>query len=193
MEKGHIGTDESGKGDYFGPLVVAGVYVPDKQQDVLKELGVKDSKRFSDNRVREMAALVKKGYKHSIIVGSGSKSKFSFEINDEKEMGDFENKSNILIATDAISRSQDFPFASVVINIDLPWNPAVIKQRIMRCRRVGSKHKTIFAFNLVSEGTIEEAVLPVLERKMKLAEDVIDKNEYQLKDELRLDKLLGVG
>ena len=66
-EKGHIGTDESGKGDYFGPLVVAGVYVPDEQQEVLRELGVKDSKRFSDNSVRKMADLVRKGYKHSIV------------------------------------------------------------------------------------------------------------------------------
>lgn len=66
-EKGHIGTDESGKGDYFGPLVVAGVYVPDEQQKVLQELGVKDSKRFSDNRVKEMADLVRKGYKHSVV------------------------------------------------------------------------------------------------------------------------------
>ena len=66
-EKGHIGTDESGKGDYFGPLVVAGVYVPDEQQEVLQELGVKDSKRFSDNRVKEMADLVRKGYKHSVV------------------------------------------------------------------------------------------------------------------------------
>jgi ribonuclease HIII len=66
-EKGHIGTDESGKGDYFGPLVVAGVYVPDEQQEVLKEIGVKDSKRFSDNRVKEMADLIRKGYKHSVV------------------------------------------------------------------------------------------------------------------------------
>lgn len=66
-EKGHIGTDESGKGDYFGPLVVAGVFVPDKQEKVLKELGVKDCKRFSDNRAREMADLIKRGYKHSVV------------------------------------------------------------------------------------------------------------------------------
>ena len=66
-EKGHIGTDESGKGDYFGPLVVAGVYVPDGQEDVLRELGVKDCKRTSDNRARELAALIKAGYKHSVV------------------------------------------------------------------------------------------------------------------------------
>jgi len=66
-EKGHIGTDESGKGDYFGPLVVAGVYLPDGQEDVLRELGVKDSKRTSDNKVRELAAVIKAGYKHSVV------------------------------------------------------------------------------------------------------------------------------
>lgn len=67
-EKGHIGTDESGKGDYFGPLVAAGLFLPDEQEPVLKELGVKDSKRFSDNRVRELAEVLRKGYKHSLVV-----------------------------------------------------------------------------------------------------------------------------
>ncbi len=65
--KGHIGTDESGKGDYFGPLVVAGIFILDEQQEVLKELGVRDSKKISDNRIRQIADLVRKGYKHSIV------------------------------------------------------------------------------------------------------------------------------
>ena len=67
VEKGRIGTDESGKGDYFGPLVVAGVFLPEGQENVLSELGVKDSKKFSDNRVRELAEVIKKGYTHSIV------------------------------------------------------------------------------------------------------------------------------
>jgi ribonuclease HIII len=66
-EKGHIGTDESGKGDYFGPLVIAGVFMLDEQEPVLRELGVRDSKTFSDHRVREMAEIIKKGYKHSVV------------------------------------------------------------------------------------------------------------------------------
>lgn len=66
-EKGHIGTDESGKGDYFGPLVVAAVYVSDEQELVFRELGVRDSKRMSDHRVREMAEIIKQSYKHSIV------------------------------------------------------------------------------------------------------------------------------
>ena len=67
-EKGHIGTDESGKGDYFGPLVVAGLFLPEKQESVLKELGVRDCKKISENRVRELAEVLSKGYKHSVVV-----------------------------------------------------------------------------------------------------------------------------
>jgi ribonuclease HIII len=66
-EKGHIGTDESGKGDYFGPVVIAGVFLPEGQEDVLRELGVKDSKRTSDGRARELAEIVKEGYTHSVV------------------------------------------------------------------------------------------------------------------------------
>jgi ribonuclease HIII len=66
-DKGHIGTDESGKGDYFGPLVIAGVYLPDEQEEVFREIGVRDSKRFSDNRVRELAEIIKRGYVHSVV------------------------------------------------------------------------------------------------------------------------------
>lgn len=66
-EKGHIGSDESGKGDYFGPLVVGAVYLPDGQESVLRELGVKDSKRTSDNRCRELAEVIRRGYKHAVV------------------------------------------------------------------------------------------------------------------------------
>ena len=64
---GHIGTDESGKGDYFGPLVIAGVFVPEGQTSVLTELGIKDSKKIGDRRVQKLAALVKTGYIHSVV------------------------------------------------------------------------------------------------------------------------------
>jgi ribonuclease HIII len=50
-----IGTDESGKGDFFGPLVCAGVYVDAGSAEVLQDLGVRDSKRLSDRRCRTLA------------------------------------------------------------------------------------------------------------------------------------------
>lgn len=65
---GHIGTDESGKGDYFGPLVIAGFFLPDGQEDVLREFGVRDSKVLSDNRCRGIAEILKAGYTYSVVV-----------------------------------------------------------------------------------------------------------------------------
>ena len=53
---GHIGVDESGKGDFFGPLVVAGVFVAPCSADYLKGLGVMDSKRIgSEEKIKALA------------------------------------------------------------------------------------------------------------------------------------------
>jgi ribonuclease HIII len=54
-----IGTDESGKGDYYGPLVGAAVLVDDQTAHKMEELGIKDSKKLSDKRVHDLAVLVK--------------------------------------------------------------------------------------------------------------------------------------
>ena len=66
-DRGHIGTDESGKGDFFGPLVVAAFYVPEGQDEVLRTLGVKDSKKTTDRRTYELAGLLKKSYVYSVV------------------------------------------------------------------------------------------------------------------------------
>ena len=70
-EPGRIGTDESGKGDYFGPLVIAAFFMPEGQEQVLRELGVKDSKRTSDARCREIAETLKRGYPFYSVVTVG--------------------------------------------------------------------------------------------------------------------------
>ena len=56
----HIGTDESGKGDYFGPLVIAGVYVTKQQESLLSSIGIKDSKRNTDSKNKELAKEIEK-------------------------------------------------------------------------------------------------------------------------------------
>jgi ribonuclease HIII len=55
----HIGTDESGKGDYFGPMVVAAVLIDKRTKIELEVLGVKDSKLLSDKRCRKLAAKIR--------------------------------------------------------------------------------------------------------------------------------------
>lgn len=57
----HFGIDESGKGDFFGPLVIAGAYVDGDIARTLKEAGVQDSKNIkSDTKIRDLAALIRK-------------------------------------------------------------------------------------------------------------------------------------
>ncbi len=56
-----IGVDESGKGDFFGPLVISGVFLNREAIDALRGSGVRDSKTVtSDNRVFELAKLIRK-------------------------------------------------------------------------------------------------------------------------------------
>lgn len=55
----HIGTDESGKGDFFGPMVVAGVMVDLATKEKLESLGVKDSKLLSDKQCRTLAIQIR--------------------------------------------------------------------------------------------------------------------------------------
>lgn len=62
-----IGIDESGKGDYFGPLVIAAVFVDATTQGELKLMAVRDSKKISDGRILEMAPDIKTICPHSVI------------------------------------------------------------------------------------------------------------------------------
>ncbi|HZR77633.1 MAG TPA: ribonuclease HIII [Chthoniobacterales bacterium] len=61
MFEPHLGVDESGKGDFFGPLVISGVYVDRGIARKLMEAGVQDSKRIgSDTRIRALAEAIRK-------------------------------------------------------------------------------------------------------------------------------------
>ncbi|MBI3800552.1 MAG: ribonuclease HIII [Deltaproteobacteria bacterium] len=56
---GQVGIDESGKGDYFGPLVIAGVYVAREQEEPLRAAGVRDSKTLSDKQAAAFAEQIR--------------------------------------------------------------------------------------------------------------------------------------
>ena len=73
MFEAHFGVDESGKGDFFGPLVVAGVYVDRGIARKLIDAGVQDSKRIgSDARIRALAETIRKstaGLIETVLIG----------------------------------------------------------------------------------------------------------------------------
>ena len=63
-----IGSDEAGSGDYFGPLTVCAAYVSDKNAQVLKTLGVDDSKKLTDDKIVELAEQLVTFIPHSLLV-----------------------------------------------------------------------------------------------------------------------------
>ncbi len=65
--RSRIGIDESGKGDYFGPLVIAAVYVSPETEPDLRLMQVRDSKRVSDGRILEMAPDIRQVCRHSVV------------------------------------------------------------------------------------------------------------------------------
>ena len=67
LVRARIGLDESGKGDYFGALVIGAVFVDVKTEERLVALGVRDSKLLSDNRIIVLAEQIKVLCPHFVV------------------------------------------------------------------------------------------------------------------------------
>jgi ribonuclease HII len=63
-----LGIDEAGRGSVLGPMVIAGVVVPEKMEKVLERMGVKDSKRLTPNRRTILSRKLKKMFDYEIVV-----------------------------------------------------------------------------------------------------------------------------
>ncbi len=79
----------------------------------------------------------------------------------------------LFLTTNAGSTGLNLQSANTVINVDLPWNPAVLEQRIARAHRMGQK-QPVQVYVLVSEGTIEENLLQTIAAKKDLALAALD-------------------
>jgi hypothetical protein len=83
------------------------------------------------------------------------------------------------LSTDAGGVGLNLQHASMVVNMDLPWNPAVLEQRIGRVHRLGQK-MPVRVVNFVSQGTIEESMLGVLSFKKSLFAGALDGGEKEV-------------
>ena len=82
-------------------------------------------------------------------------------------------RCRLFITTNAGSTGLNLQAANTVINVDLPWNPAVLEQRIGRAHRMGQQ-QPVQVYVLVTEGTIEENLLNTLSAKKDLALAALD-------------------
>ncbi len=87
-----------------------------------------------------------------------------------------EPTSRVFLSTDAGSTGLNLQSAATIINIDLPWNPAVLEQRIGRIYRLGQQNN-IQVINLVTPNSIEESMLGKLRFKTSMFEGVLDDGE----------------
>ena len=93
----------------------------------------------------------------------------------EQLVHDFQNNADcrLFLATNAGSTGLNLQAANTIINVDLPWNPAVLDQRIARAHRMGQK-RPVQVFVLVTERTLEETLLGTIMNKRDLALAALD-------------------
>lgn len=85
-------------------------------------------------------------------------------------------ESRVFLSTDAGGVGLNLQSASYLINLDLPWNPAVLEQRIARIHRMGQQKK-VQIINIITQGTIEEEMLSKLKFKSSLASGILDQGD----------------
>jgi superfamily II DNA or RNA helicase len=88
-------------------------------------------------------------------------------------------RCRIFLSTDAGGVGLNLQHASVVFNMDIPWNPAVLEQRIGRVHRLGQR-QPVRVINFVAQGTIEEGMLSLLKFKKSLFAGVLDGGEKEV-------------
>ena len=129
-----------------------------------------------ETMIQETAMLLDSlGIGHAILHGSLSGQ------NRKVALDRFRNEENcrVFLSTDAGGVGLNLQAADTVINLELPWNPAVLEQRIARVHRLGQS-RPVRVLNFVARGTIEERVLRTLEKKQQLFAGLFDGQEDEI-------------
>jgi superfamily II DNA or RNA helicase len=84
----------------------------------------------------------------------------------------FRDSCPVLLCTQSGGEGRNMQFCNTLVNFDIPWNPMAIEQRIGRIDRIGQLRE-VFVFNLVARGTLDDAVLRLLEEKISMFELVV--------------------
>lgn len=115
--------------------------------------------------------LEKEHYAVTILNGSMSMEERNLVIQE------FQEKTDLLISTDAGGEGLNLQFSNCVINYDLPWNPMKIEQRIGRVDRIGQE-KDVEIYNFILADTVENRVRNVLEDKLSVILKEIGVDKY---------------
>jgi SNF2 family DNA or RNA helicase len=94
-----------------------------------------------------------------------------------------EHQIRVMVATDAACEGLNLQALGTLINIDLPWNPTRLEQRIGRIKRFGQRRETVDMLNLVFEQTVDEKIYERLSERMKNRYDLFGSLPDTIRDE----------
>ena len=83
-----------------------------------------------------------------------------------------ERRIRLVVATDAACEGLNLQTLGTLINVDLPWNPSRLEQRIGRIKRFGQRRDRVDMLNLVYHGTVDEKVYETLSERMRERFDI---------------------
>ena len=152
------------------------LFVDSPNEKVLVFTQFRETLRFLEE------TLTAKGWGVNVFHGQMS------AVDKDNAVEDFRNADGprILISTEAGGEGRNFQFCHVLVNYDLPWNPMRVEQRIGRVDRIGQDH-AVSICNLWVKGTVEERVLDVLERRIRIFEETVGGLDPILGDDTESD------
>lgn len=152
-----IGSDETGTGDYFGPITVAAVYVPRNKIELVRELGVKDSKQLTDDYMRKIAPDLMHSLHYSLLVLRNEK------YNDLQQKGYSQGKMKGVLHNQALTKllAKIAPQQPEHILIDqfaergvyynyVKGQPTIVTQNVLFSTKAENLHVSVAAASIIA-------------------------------------------
>lgn len=191
-----IGSDETGTGDYFGPITVAACYVRSDQIEWIQELGVKDSKMLTDDVMRKMAPDLMETLTHSVLVLKNEK------YNDIQGRGWSQGKIKALMHNQALKHvlNKMNPEKPAYILIDqfaergiyynhIKAEKEIIRENVLFSTKAEQLHVSVAAASIIAR----YAFLKEMDRLSEIANTTIPKGASSKVDEIAAKIFLKHG
>lgn len=191
-----LGSDETGTGDFFGPVTVAACFVSAEQIELVRELGVKDSKQLTDDLMRQIAPDLQATLTHSVLTLSNPK------YNDVQAKGWSQGKIKALLHNQALKhvlRKMDgqkpeyilidqFAERGIYYN-HIKNEPEIIRENVLFSTKAEGLHVSVAAASIIAR----VAFLEEMDRLSQLAGMTLPKGAGPRVDEVAAKILLKDG
>ncbi|MFB3855597.1 MAG: helicase-related protein [Vicinamibacterales bacterium] len=174
-------------------LAAPGLDDPDKERRILDNLlALAEAARSDDSKLRRLAILLRRSREPAVVfteyrdsaetIADFLSAAFTVallhgglgRVGRLAALGEFASRrASVLVTTDVASEGLNLQdSARLVVNVELPWNPMRLEQRVGRVDRMGQRY-TVHAFHLVADGTAEESVLARLAMRLARAREAL--------------------